>query len=58
MDVLDVQKWSYLKDIPDDTDQIRDLLNQYSAFSLEEINPHLYSIVSPTNWGSKVHQRP
>lgn len=57
MDVLEVQKWSYLEDIPENTEQIRDLLNQYSAFGLEEIDPHLKSIVSPANWMSKPQRK-
>lgn len=53
-----MQKWSYLEDIPENTDQIRDLLNQYSAFGLEEIDPHLNSIVSLANWMEKPSRKP
>ena len=46
MDVLEIQKWAFMPNLPDNIAPIRDLLIRYSQIPAEEIEPHLLKIVS------------
>lgn len=46
MDVLEIQKWSYMEQLPQDIYNLRQLLEQYSKIGPAEVDDHLFSIVS------------
>jgi hypothetical protein len=46
MDILEIQKWAFMPNLPDNITPVRDLLVRYSKIPAEEIDPHLIRIVS------------
>lgn len=45
MDILSVQRWSYIPEVPDDIAPIRKLLETYSQIPSKDIDSHLLHIV-------------
>jgi len=46
MDLIEMQQWAYISDVPDDLGPIRDLLRTYSNIANEGIDDHLLRVVS------------
>ncbi|KAK2592264.1 hypothetical protein QQS21_010051 [Conoideocrella luteorostrata] len=44
MDILAMQNWSYIPDLPDDLDPIRNLLLEYSKIASENVNSHMLRV--------------
>ncbi|KAM0265663.1 hypothetical protein ACHAQJ_000097 [Trichoderma viride] len=44
MDILEIQKWAFMPNLPDNITPVRDLLVRYSKIPAEEIDPHLIKI--------------
>lgn len=53
MDVMDMQKWAFLKDPPADISPMRELLVRYSRVPSRDVEYHLLRIVSNTGWYSQ-----
>lgn len=47
MDVIEVQRWAYVQDLPSDIDPVRHLLRTYSRIPEEHVDSHLRRVVSP-----------
>ncbi|KAL3956270.1 hypothetical protein ACCO45_009116 [Purpureocillium lilacinum] len=45
MDLIEMQQWAYISDVPDDLGPIRDLLRTYSNIANEGIDDHLLRVV-------------
>ena len=46
MDIVELQRWSFIPDLPPDVGAIRELLHDYSKIPAEEVDRHLIGIVS------------
>lgn len=46
MDLMQMQAWAYIPDLPHDTQPIRDLLLGYSKIPPQDVSDHLLRIVS------------
>ncbi|KAL5094847.1 hypothetical protein Trisim1_005578 [Trichoderma cf. simile WF8] len=44
MDILEIQKWAFMPNLPDNIAPIRELLTRYSKIPADEIEPHLIRI--------------
>lgn len=46
MDIVELQRWSFIPELPTDIGAMRELLQNYSKIPAEEIDRHLIGIVS------------
>lgn len=47
MDVIEMQRWAYVQDLPSDIDPVRHFLRTYSRIPEEHVDSHLRRVVSP-----------
>lgn len=45
MDIVELQKWAYVPDLPDDIGPIRRLLQEYSRIPAKDVNAHILRVV-------------
>ncbi|KND90499.1 hypothetical protein TOPH_04683 [Tolypocladium ophioglossoides CBS 100239] len=50
MDLIEMQKWAYIPDLPDDIGPVRDLLRAYSEIPIEEVDNHILRVREDA-WG-------
>lgn len=55
MDILEIQKWAFMPNLPDNIAPIRELLTRYSKIPADEIEPHLIKIVSHLRLSPVIH---
>lgn len=46
MDIIALQNWAYIPDLPDNIDPIRNLLLEYSKIPAKDIDSHILRVVS------------
>lgn len=46
MDIIALQNWAYIPDLPDDIGPIRNLLLEYSKIPAKDIDKHILQVVS------------
>lgn len=46
LDIVDLQNWAYIHDLPEDIAPARKLLRSYSDVSTDEVDEHIIRVVS------------